>query len=47
MAQLEVFFSSDYLLVVSPFLCFIILCYLIGVFLHDDTLLQLEGFHAS
>ena len=34
-AQLEVFSSSDYLRVVSPFLCFIMVFQFIRVFLHD------------
>ena len=38
MAQLEVFFSSDYLLVVSLFFVSSCCVNLIRVFLHDDTL---------
>ena len=45
-AQLEVFFSSDYLWIMSSFLCFIMVCYLIRVFLHDDTLHYWDGIHA-
>ena len=44
---IEVFFSSDYLWVMSPFLCFIRCVNLIRVFLHDDTLHYLDGLHAS
>ena len=38
MAQLEVFFSSDYLGVMSPFFVSSWCVNLIRVFLHDDTL---------
>ena len=38
MAELEVFFSSDYLLVVSPFFVSSYCVKLIRVFLHDATL---------
>ena len=44
MAQLEVFFSSDYL---SPFFISSWCVNLIRVFLHDDTLHKLDGLNAS
>ena len=47
MAKLEVFFTSDYLPVMSFFFVSSWCVNLIRVFLHDDTLQLLEGFHAS
>ena len=46
-AQLGAFFSFDYLLVKSCFLCFIILIKLILLFPCDDTLYKLGSLHPS
>ena len=47
MPKLEVFFSSDYLGVVSSFLCLSLFVNLIRLFICDDTLQSLGNLHVA
>ena len=46
-ARLGVFFGSDCLWVVDPFLCFVVCVGLVGVILRGGALRWLDGLHAS